>query len=701
MRRRLSTALAALTTLTLALAAVFVTRPAAASTTTPQVKSGNPSCLDLGYDFGYKPQPEPPPSGTYTFPDTTETVTIDSDGTYFDWSSTIGIDAVIVKGGSNSNVYIYDPPTESYGDSDLSSPINPNNGNPYGLSHIEFCYDFEVAVSKTASTTFTRTYSWDIEKKDDAAYAMFTGDSVDHTYEVIVTKTGFTDSDWAVSGTITIKNPAPESATITGVADTITGGISPTPDCGVTFPYMLAAGGTLTCSYSAALPDGASRTNTADVTTSGIVGGGSGSAAVTFGAPATEVNESVNVTDTNGDSWQFSDTGSVTYDKTFTCDADEGEHVNTATITETGDSDNATVTVSCYELSVTKDAATSLTRTWTWDIDKVGDQTSLTLSEGQTFIVNYDVTVSAASVDSAWAVSGSIDVENPAPMAATINSVSDVVSSGIDATVDCGVAFPYSLAAGDTLTCTYTADLPNAADRTNTATATLQNTPGGTTSFTGSAAVSFADATVSQVDECIEVTDSQNGTLGTVCASDAPKTFEYSREVGPYDTCGQYEYTNVAAFTTNDSGTTGSDDHTVTINVPCQGCTLTQGYWKTHSREGPAPYDEGWQAIGSGEEDTLFFNTGKTWYQVFWTPPAGNAFYNLAHQYMAAKLNVLNGTGSTTAVDSALSQAEALFGSLGSGSTSLTAAQRRAAINLAATLDAYNTGVTGPGHCTE
>jgi hypothetical protein len=35
---------------------------------------------------------------------------------------------------------------------------------------------------------------------------------------------------------------------------------------------------------------------------------------------------------------------------------------------------------------------------------------------------------------------------------------------------------------------------------------------------------------------------------------------------------------NTAEFTTNDTGTTGSDDATVLLNVPCEGCT--PGFWQ-------------------------------------------------------------------------------------------------------------------------
>ena len=57
----------------------------------------------------------------------------------FDWTSTVAVDIVIVKGGTDGNVYIY--PSDTFGDTDLVTPTNPNNGKPFGISHIEFCTD--------------------------------------------------------------------------------------------------------------------------------------------------------------------------------------------------------------------------------------------------------------------------------------------------------------------------------------------------------------------------------------------------------------------------------------------------------------------------------------------------------------------------------------------------------------------------------
>ena len=577
-----------------------------------------------------------------------------------------------------------------------------------------------VTVSKTATTTFTRTFQWDIDKSvTPDTWNLFTGDTGTSDYTVDVTKTGFTDSAWAVSGTITIDNPGDLDASITSVADVISG--APTTAvvvCPSAFPFTVAAGDSVDCTYSTPLPNGSAQTNTATVTLSaGTVF--QGQAAVTFGSPTTTVNGTVHVTDSvQGSLGAFSDTGQATYSHTFACDGDEGDHDNTATIVETNQSASASVTVNCYALGVTKDADTSFTRTYHWSIDKSSsDGAAITLNPGETFLYHYSVTVDVTGhTDSDWAVTGNIHVHNPAPIAATINGVTDAISGGITGNVDCGSAtFPYTLAAGATLDCTYSADLPDATDRTNTATATLQNhhyasdltaTDTGTTDFTGTAAVSFANADINLVDECVNVTDDQYGALGTVCVGDAPHTFNYTRTLGPYttDQCGDHPIDNTATFTTNDTHATGDDSWEVIVTVPCpEGCTLTQGYWKTHSDYGPAKKsDPTWALLPGGQgPDTTFYLSGHTWYEVFWTAPkGGNVYYILAHQYEAAVLNILSGAGSTAQVDATIALADTWFQTHTPSST-LTKAEKATIISWAGILASYNEGLTGPGHCSE
>jgi hypothetical protein len=702
----------------LCLAALLTLAAAAHATTiTPVFVTGNPTCTDLGYDFGFKV--DPPASGTYSIDGiNTVTVTVNADGTVFDWSSTLGMDAVIAKGGPVANVYIYDPPAEATSDTGLHAPVNPSNGKFYGLSHMEFCFDYEVTVTKDAHTSFTRTYHWSIDKTAaPELWTLFTGDSGTSLYTVAVQRTGATDSDWAVAGTITITNPAPMTATIDAVDDVISPGIAGTVDCGVSFPYALAGGDSLECSYQAALPDGTNRTNTATVATSGEVGGGAGSAAVEFGAPTTEVNATIHVNDSNGGSWSFGDSGSVNYQRTFACNGDQGVHPNTATIVETGQSDGASVAVQCYGLQVTKDAHASLTRTWDWTIEKSADQTDLLLTPGQQFLVNYEVSLTASSSDSEWAAHGTITVVNPNPShGALLNSVADLAGT-VAGTVDCGVSFPYLLAAGGTLNCSYNASLPSGATRTNTGTATLQSfayapdgtgTPSGTADFSGTATIDFSGAAVSKVDECVDVKDSLQGALGTVCEDAAPGSFTYSRYIGPFsspDQCGAQQVENTASFIAGDTGATGESSWTVNVTVACeQGCTLTQGYWKTHSQKGPAPYDDTWAQLGPAQQDTPFFLSGQTYYQVLWTPPKGNAYYILAVQYIAATLNGLNGATMPAEVQAAWDEATTLFQTWTPaqiGAQKGNQQPRKRFLELAGLLDMYNNGLIGPGHCSE
>lgn len=114
---------------------------------------------------------------------------------------------------------------------------------------------------------------------------------------------------------------------------------------------------------------------------------------------------------------------------------------------------------------------------------------------------------------------------------------------------------------------------------------------------------------------------------------------------------------------------------------------------------GPAPYDNNWANLSALEQNTAFYFSGATWYQVFWTPPKGNSYYNLAHQYMAAKLNLLNGTSAGADVQAAMTQAEALFNSV--TGTKLTTAQAKQATALGSLLDKYNNGLLGTAHCSE
>jgi hypothetical protein len=674
---------------------------------------GNPSCQDLGYDFGFKVDGSA--NGTYTFTsadgeltgstpdDPTNSVTIsNSDGVYFDWSSTLGIDLVIVKGGPNANTYGYEP--DAYEDTGLHAPVNDDNGTPYGLSHIEFCYDYELDVSKTAVPSFVRTYRWTIDKTASPEEVWrFAGETAPITYTVSVDQS-HVDSDWAVTGAITIANNTPFGAVVTDVADTLTGGLVAPVDCGVTFPFDLGAGESLGCTYGRDLPDGSQLLNTASVTTDGIVGGGSGTADVSFGEPTTVHGYGdINVSDTNGKSWAASGDATWTYTENRSCSSEpasytdgryEYTHVNTASIDETGASDDASVKVNCYAPVVSKTAVAEFTRTYQWTISKTSDDLSVTLSAGDANVYDvwYDVTASATYQDGAWYVSGAITVQNPNPQSALTVALADIMSGDIAATLDCGGTL--TIPAGGSETCGYEADLPDGSNRVNTATATFNDLD-----FTGTAAVAFGTPTL-EVDRCITVSDDLLGGSKDFCFGDT-LPWTYKLTIGPYGECGSYQVVNTASFTSQDRGLTGSSSWTVNVNVVgCgydDGCTLTPGYWKTHSDYGPARYDATWVQVGGPDEP--FFLSGQSWYQVLWTPVAGDAYYILARAYIATALNSANGAVLPAEVLEAFEHAADLLSTTEPGVKKGNV--RKDFVATAQILDDYNNGLAGVLHCSD
>jgi hypothetical protein len=469
----------------------------------------------------------------------------------------------------------------------------------------------ELDVTKTAATTFTRTWDWTIVKGPDRDYDGVPGEIIPHTYGIAVDSIA-TDSEWAVSGTITIENNTPFAATITSVTDNVTFAGAADVDCpGEPFPITLDAGEDLVCTYSKTLTNGAERENTATVTTSGFVDGGTHTVPVTFGAPTTQVNPQINVTDDFGTPnnagddlsfgpWGDGDSGS--YDRDFTCPTDPAAYtngvytetvVNTATIDETGDSDDATVTLTCtfppQALDVTKTATTTYTRTYDWTITK-GPDNDFSGTPSDVFSHTYNIAVDSTYVDSGWAVNGTITIENNTSFAATITSVTDVVSDNIAATVNCGVTFPHNLPAGGELECTYSAALPNAMQRTNTATVATSSFVSGDT---GNADVIFG-APTTVIDPEINVTDD----FGTPNNAGDDLSFGpwSDGDSGSYDrdfTCptdpaaytnGIYTETVVNTATIDETG--DSDDATVTLtcNYDPQSLTVNKTAVPTFTR---------------------------------------------------------------------------------------------------------------------
>jgi Prealbumin-like fold domain len=150
-------ALALMLALALGALAMFGSNRADAHDATPhQTVQGNQNCANFFPPTSgiQELRVEPVADGTYS--NGTLTVTIDvrntGAGQVFDiTSANIGISAVAVKGGNDTNRYLFDPPkTAPPLIKDLHAPVG-SNGRFSGLSHISFCYfpAGEVKITKT------------------------------------------------------------------------------------------------------------------------------------------------------------------------------------------------------------------------------------------------------------------------------------------------------------------------------------------------------------------------------------------------------------------------------------------------------------------------------------------------------------------------------------------------------------------------
>jgi len=345
---------------------------------------------------------------------------------------------------------------------------------------------------------------------------------------------------------------------------------------------------------------------------------------------------------------------------------------------------------------ITKTAVTSYDRQYFWDVTKTGDADSLLLAPGEAHTVNYQAVASVDHVvESNFQVAGTISIQNAGNVSYRITRVVD--SLGVPVT--CNVGLPFTLSPGFAISCTYSATLPAKADGTNTATVYAWNPIEGVEVVLGGASVGYAfGAPASEIDECVNVNDSMVGNLGVVCASESPRTFTYSHEFVGGAECTVTPVVNTVTETGQDTGNLHDQaSWTVVVTTPCdQGCSLTIGYWKTHSIYGPAQYDDTW----AGYQDVPFYGNGVTWYQMIqMNPVGGNPYIQLARQYIGAKLNQANGAD-VSAIASTLASAETWLSGYTYTAT-FTKAQKSAMVALASTLDQYNNGLIGPGHCSE
>lgn len=392
---------------------------------------------------------------------------------------------------------------------------------------------------------------------------------------------------------------------------------------------------------------------------------------------------------------------------------------------------------------------TANTPTWTISkqaFDASGNPVSTaTLPQGSSTTFQYKVVASRTQNSpsgNAYEVWGTITITNNQSTPSTINSVSDVMTdpsgSTLASTTVTGTAtwlkcpsLPTTLAAayggpGGSIQCTYDYTFPSSSlpplgttlTNTGTAGASWQTTNAGTQTgdFKGSASFSFASATTTP-----SIADNVTCPTGFTCTksheqtvtsdSGAVVTYTYDLTVDNVSAqCGQHvQVDNVASIT----GSSTSASYSIDVYTgdcgttpPPTGCTYTQGYWKTHSIYGPAgPANDTWNDVVPNGPDSLFFQSGISWIDLFKTAPkGGNAYIQLAHQYMAAWLNVKAGASVPSDVQAALSWAQTYFNESittgGSYNTPSNYTDAQDARKYAEILDNYNNGKDGVPHCS-
>jgi hypothetical protein len=118
--------------------------PPSRSGTRPEFHDGDPTCLNLApadAEWRFELEADAPTAGILTEGSLQVEITLHDtpDGQTLEWTSNVGIDAVFVRGDSGGNLYSYDSPAETTGDTALHAPIDDRDGTFSSVSHVSFC----------------------------------------------------------------------------------------------------------------------------------------------------------------------------------------------------------------------------------------------------------------------------------------------------------------------------------------------------------------------------------------------------------------------------------------------------------------------------------------------------------------------------------------------------------------------------------
>lgn len=162
-----------------------------------------------------------------------------------------------------------------------------------------------------------------------------------------------------------------------------------------------------------------------------------------------------------------------------------------------------------------------------------------------------------------------------------------------------------------------------------------------------------------------------------------------------------YVIPNTATLTEKDSGQIRTASASVTVYTgPCEGgCTLTIGYWKTHD-DRVTPFLPIWLGNAGGAKSVQVTTAAQAVNVLSMKlGDPSNGITKLYAQLLAAKLNIANGA-SGSAVASVITAADNFLAMYDyTAWDSLSKGQQNTVLGWMTTLDNYNNGYIGPGHC--
>jgi hypothetical protein len=137
------------------------------------------------------------------------------------------------------------------------------------------------------------------------------------------------------------------------------------------------------------------------------------------------------------------------------------------------------------------------------------------------------------------------------------------------------------------------------------------------------------------------------------------------------------------------SGASGYSPTAFVVTRPLVNCTFTQGYWKNHPNAWP---------VSTLTLGTVTYNKNQL-LAILGQPSQGNGLTILAHQLIAAKLNVAQ--GATLPAGDLIGQADALIGGLVCTPVGNGFLDPATVNDVSNALDDYNNGRSGVTHCSE